>query len=59
MYFDKQASVFLEKYFKELPKTKPQTSNWDNFNLKDFLGKMEFEIISEVQTITKLLFLHL
>jgi hypothetical protein len=53
--FDKQALIFWEKYFKELPKTKPQTSNWNwgNFNLKDFLGKIEFEVISEVQLDTQ------
>jgi hypothetical protein len=42
---------FWEEYFKKLRTNDPKTSkwNWDNFNLKDFLGKIEFEVISEIQ----------
>ncbi len=46
---------FWEEYFKKLQTNDPKISkwNWDNFNLKDFLGKIEFEIISEVQLDTQ------
>lgn len=49
--FNTQELLFWEKYFKELPTSEPKTSkwNWGNFNLKDFLEKIEFEIIPEVQ----------
>jgi hypothetical protein len=42
---------FWEDYFTKLQKSDLKTSkwNWDNFNLKDFLGKIEFEVISETQ----------
>lgn len=51
----KQGLVFWEDYYKKLQTTDSKSTkwNWDNFNLIDFLGKIEFEIISESQLDTQ------
>ncbi len=42
---------FWEEYFKKIQTSDPKALkwNWERFNLKDFLEKVEFEIISEAQ----------
>ncbi|MDI9878308.1 P-loop NTPase [Flectobacillus longus] len=51
----KQGLVFWEEYYKKLQTTEPKSAkwNWSNFNLIDFLEKIEFEIISESQLDTQ------
>ena len=50
-YINNPELCYWEEYFKKLRTTDSKISkwNWDNFNLKDFLGKIEFEVISEIQ----------